>query len=261
MEWSIILLGAFTALFMALMSSSPKQLRKRAIVDPVIPVDTTYPDIPIYPRSIPTQQPQHVPATDGRIPPKTMLQTWQNSIVGLIKLAQKNLIYARTCLDRGDYKAVVEAAVTSTENMSRALLHCYGEKPELNSGQEEALWLLARRFTGNEKEGFENAIGEITQLNRNSVVHRYLSKHSVDFSFALFSTKSRTMPILASASKVVTHFYQIIDEHFATEIPELGNACPRCHALDVSVLSRSKTNVNYMCSQCGHRWIDRELSG
>lgn len=258
MDWSIFLLGASIALFVRLINSARRPPRKRAIVDPAVPVNPDDSGIQILPRPVPPPRPPYVPVSGVRIPQKTMLQTWRDSIVGLIKLAQKNLKYAETCLARGDYEASVEAAATSTENMSRALLHCYGEKPELDSGQEEALRLLALRFAGKEKEDFENTIVEIIRLYNYGAVQQWFSKHNIDSSFLV--TKSSAKQVLASASNISTHFYQIIKEHFASEIPELGKACPKCHTLNITMLTRSATDATYLCGQCGHRWIDLELS-
>lgn len=188
-----------------------------------------------------------------RVSSKDMLETWRKSIVGLVKLAQRNLTYARQHLESGDYTTAVEAAVTSVENISRALMHCYGEKPELNSGQEEALRLLSLRLKGNEKIEFEKAIEEVMRLYHNKIVQRYLSTRNIGFSF--LHTKARTALLLNTASRIFTLFAQIIDEHFATEIPELREACPKCHAIDISVWCFNEGTVSYTCNLCKHKWI------
>jgi HEPN domain-containing protein len=184
---------------------------------------------------------------------KTILETWRKSIVGLINLAQGNLKYARQCLETGDHKTAVEAALTSIENVARALLHSYGEKPEVGSGQEEALKLLGRRFRGTESADFEKAIQELTLLYCNRIVRKCLQKSNPCFS--LLPTKAGSSAIFESASRIVAAFTQIIETHFATEIPELGEACPKCHALDVEVLAFDVTTVSYTCKNCRHSWI------
>jgi len=272
MDWPMILLGIIIGLII-IASIGPRheqQLATSAMVadegigvpgrsypDPVlsferIPPERLSPES--YPQRSTPQEPSPSPnIANERVSPKELLETWRKSIVGLVRLAQGNLALARQRLEAGDYEAAVEGAVTSVENISRALMHCYGEKPELNLGQEEALRLLCRRFIGNEKIEFEKAIVDVVQLYHNKIVQRYRSKHNIGFCF--LHTETRTRLILGSASKIVALFAQIIDEHFATEIPELGEACPKCHALDVSVWSFNGGTANYTCNLCRHKWI------
>jgi hypothetical protein len=120
------------------------------------------------------------------------------------------------------------------------------------------LRLLARRFSGNEKEAFENIIEEVAKFYRFKAVNKYLSSGTLGSIFPLIRWTG--IRIYASASKIFDHLYQVIIEHFATEVPELLNACPSCHGLDISMAMRATSYVTYSCNLCGHNWTDREFS-
>jgi len=137
---------------------------------------------------------------------KDILENWRKSLLGLIRLAESNLQLAKSQAGVMNYKGAVEAAATSVENVSRALLHCYGEKPDLNSGQEEPLRLLARRLQGEERAQFEKAIDEAVQLHRNKIVEAYLSEKSIE---APLLNEVRTQRILETAGKIFAQFKRI----------------------------------------------------
>ena len=107
------------------------------------------------------------------------------------------------------------------ENIARALIHCYGGKPDPSSGQEEALKLLSRRLKGVEKIEFENAPHNVARINQNRIVLKSILRHNVQNQ--LFD-ETRTRQIVESASKIVRPFTRIIIEHFGEEIPELLSA-------------------------------------
>lgn len=154
---------------------------------------------------------------------KSLVQNWRKSIVGLTKLADENLTVAKEHLETSDYESAVQSAFTSVENIARALIHCFGGKPDPSSGQEEALRMLSRRFVGDEKIEFENAIDIVAKICHNRIVLGCLSTHNMRIS--LFD-RSQTKRILESASKIVGLFKQILTHYFSTEIPELNEACP-----------------------------------
>lgn len=270
MEWSAVLFGVIIPLFLIFLVKPKQQsypVRTRPTDGTATPPRFTYaPDrnplldpTRLPPGRVPAQQPLSSLVTDESVSTRVLIETWKRSIVSLIKLAQSNLTWADHCLETGDCKAAFEIALTSTENISRALLHCYGEKPVQSSGQEDALKLLARRFAGTMKTDLEGAAEEITRLHSNEVVKRYLSTRNLDLSLLL--TRAKTALILESASRVVTLFSQIIDENFATEIPELREArCPKCHAMDLSVFSFDETSVSYACRRCKHSWTEPRTS-
>jgi len=195
----------------------------------------------------------HRQAEDEPVNSWSLIENWRKSIVGLIKLAESNLHTAKFQASVINHKAVAEAAATSVENISRALLHCYGEKPDLNSGQEEPLRLLARRFQGQEKVRFEKAIDEVVQLCRNRIVQACLAKRNIQ---APLLTEARTKQIVETAVRIFTQFRQIIDEHFATEMPELREGCPNCHALNITLWAFSPQGSTHQCGVCGHKWIE-----
>lgn len=183
---------------------------------------------------------------------KNLVENWEKSVLGLIKLADSNLQRAKSQIAMMNYKGAAEAAATSVENVSRALLHCYGEKPDLNSGQEEPLRLVARRLQGEERAQFEKAIGEVVQLCRNKMVEAYFSENGVQ---GPFLSEAGTKQVLETAMKIVTHFKQLIDVHFGTEIPELSERCPKCGTLNIGVWAFGPQGATYQCNMCSHKWI------
>jgi hypothetical protein len=201
------------------------------------------------PRPIPPRRGQ---AGNDAVDVKKFLENWRRSIVGLVRLAESNLQAARTQAAIMNHKAAAELAATSVENVSRALLHCYGEKPDQSAGQEEPLRLLARKLQGEEKARFERAIGEVVQLYRNKIVQAYLSEKGIR---APLLSEDRTQEILETATRIVAQFRQIIDEHFATEIPELDERCPKCGALTVGIWTFGPAGSSYQCNICGNKWI------
>lgn len=184
---------------------------------------------------------------------KSLVENWRKSIVGLVKLAERNLTVAKECLDLKDYKRAVEAASTSVENISHALIHCFGEKPVPGSGQEEALRMLSRRFQQDDKIEFEEAIGNVACIDQNKRVLNYLSTHNINNQ--IFND-ARTRQIVESASKTVSLFKRFMTERFVTEIPELGEACPKCRSMNILVWGFNGEGVRYNCSVCGHKWTE-----
>lgn len=148
----------------------------------------------------------------------TLAEHWRKSIVGLVKLAEKNLESAKERMKTGDFKAAVQNASTSVENIARALIHCYGGKPDTTPCQEEALRMLSRRFSGDEKTVFEKAVNEIARIGYSETGLQSLSTQKLRFRF-LCETKAKQT--LESASKIVNLFKRIITDHFAEEIQEL----------------------------------------
>ena len=200
------------------------------------------------PRPIPSPQGQN---GNDVVNGKNLLENWRRSIVGLLRLADSNLQAAKSQAAILNHKAAVELAATSVENVSRALLHCYGEKPDQNACQEEPLKLLARRLQGEDKARVERAIGEAVQLYRNKIVHGYLSEKGIQVPLL---SEDKTQKTIETATRIVTQFRQIIGEHFATEIPELGEMCPKCGALAVGLWTFGPQGSSYHCNICGHKW-------
>jgi len=157
---------------------------------------------------------QHI----GKRNTKVLVEKWRKSIIGLVRLAEKNLELARERLELKYHKTAIQAASTSVENIARALIHCYGDKPDDSSGQEEALWMLSRRLEANEKRDFEKAIDTVARIGYNRSALTYLSKHNVQTQ--LFD-ETRARQILDSASKIVSLFKNMLIEHFGEEMPAL----------------------------------------
>jgi hypothetical protein len=173
---------------------------------------------------------------------KALIGRWRRSIVGLVRMADRNLQAARQLVAIKNYPAAFQAASASVENVSRALIHCYGDKPDLEPGQEEPLRLLSLRFRDAEKENFEKAIDEVARIR----------KHIADRQTAEATAQS----IVEWTSKVVDLFKQMIKERCMTEIPELRDACPRCVAIDVSTWYFNQNIAIQQCGICHYKWTE-----
>jgi len=149
---------------------------------------------------------------------RILIENWRKSIVGLVGLAQKNLDSANNHLEARNYNASVEAAFTSVENIARALIHCFGYKPDPSLGQEEPLRMLSGRFKGDERMEFEMAIDKIAVLIEKRTCSLSLSTHNVE---TTFFDEVKTKQILESASEITSLLNGIIASRFGVEIPEL----------------------------------------
>ena len=139
-------------------------------------------------------------------------------------MAQRNVAIAEKAHFeiRRHYRTAVEVAFTGVENISRALIHCYGGKPDPGPGQEEALRLLSQRLQGDEKTAFDKAIDKVANITKRKMAFpyrvQYVSTNNVQIRPL---DEEETKQILESASNVVELFKQIIINNFSTEIPEL----------------------------------------
>lgn len=191
-------------------------------------------------------------STRTRLPPsmfqghgmtsENIVQQWRKSIVGLIRLAEKNLESARQHMESAQYSTAILAACTSVENVSCALIHCYGGKPEPTRGQEEPLRILSRRLNDDERYIFESAIDSIALIDNESdllflpvydpqreALDR-ISFSSLSSPFASSYLKALRIHFLGRikakwtiqiVSETVKVFKKIITTHFAGEIQEL----------------------------------------
>jgi hypothetical protein len=177
---------------------------------------------------------------------RDLVQNWKNSIIGLVKLADQNLQLARRYMSEGVFRPAILTADTSLENMSRALIHCYGGKPETEAGQEEPLKLICGRFGRLEKEEFEKGIHTA----------REIGNYARNLPQTTEPSESQTRKVLESARYAVDLFKRILVEHFATEIPELNEACPKCHSLNIWIGSLNPNQANCECQNCHHKWAE-----
>jgi len=139
-------------------------------------------------------------------------------------MAEQNLASAEKIhfAVRRDYRTAIDLALTSVENISRALIHCYGEKPDAGSGQEDALRLLSRRFQGEEKIDFEKAIDAMSRIAHKKTSFPYRAKSKSVYNLQIRSLEEiEAKQILKSASNVVSLFKRMITHNFTTEIPRL----------------------------------------
>ncbi|MEM3731883.1 MAG: hypothetical protein QXE74_08990 [Candidatus Bathyarchaeia archaeon] len=183
---------------------------------------------------------------------KNIVENWRKSIVGLIKLAESNLKLAKSHLATQNYRGAVNAAITSVENISRALLHGFGEKPDPSLGQEEPLMMVARRLRGEERARFERMVKEAAKICRNKISEELPLEHDTS---TLLLAEGKARRIVTAATNVVNEFKRIIQEHFGTEIAELSEKCPKCQSLTISVWAFNQHGTNYQCEICGHKWI------
>ena len=81
----------------------------------------------------------------------SIVATWHRSVVGLVRLADKNLEQAQQHITSNNYKNSITAASIGVENIARALIHCFGGKPNVDTGQQEPLRMLVSRLDEEEK--------------------------------------------------------------------------------------------------------------
>lgn len=187
---------------------------------------------------------------------KIFIDFWQKSIVGLIRLANTNLMSARKWLSIANYNLAIRDAAIAVENIARALLYCFGEKPEPNPGQQEALKLLIRRLNDDEKSWFQITVDAIDRISQNRIVAKYISTSKV--ALQVFN-ESHTKEIIDCASAVITRFKNLIVKRFAHEIPELREEplqCPKCHSLRTYMLAFDETNAFSGCYECKNKWTE-----
>jgi hypothetical protein len=146
------------------------------------------------------------------------VENWRKSIAGLMGLARRNLLSATAFYMEGNFKGSILASSTGVENISRALIHCYGGKPDQSTGQEEALRLLFRRFDGDERVIFEKAIENVELISLAVAKLRIVSSSVV---MSQPSEQEGAKQVLEMANKTTYMFIKIIREKFADEIPEL----------------------------------------
>lgn len=150
--------------------------------------------------------------------PAVYVENWRNSIVGLIALARRNLLSATAFYIQGDYKGSILSSSTGVENISRALIHCYGGKPDPCTGQGEALRLLSRRFDGDERVMFEKTVENVECV---SMAVARLKVVSTSVVTGQPFEQEGAKQILEMANNTTYVFRKIIREKFADEIPEL----------------------------------------
>jgi hypothetical protein len=172
------------------------------------------------------------------------IEKWKKSIVGLVMLSDHHLRLAKTHHSIANFYLATQSAATAAENISRALIHCYGEKPEIDQGQIEPLQLLSPRLEETERKDLEEAIVEVTYVHVNSKNLR----EEAEFN------SGEVLKIVESASKAVNVLKGIIVRHFAAEIPELSIACPKCQSLDLSDFSEIDGYTKHKCMNCYHEW-------
>jgi hypothetical protein len=114
-------------------------------------------------------------------------------------------------------EAIVEAA-TSVENIARALLYCYGDKPNPDAGQEEPLQMLSARLKGSERITVEKIIENVSEISHNRNALKKLE--SRDLMVKRLDGES-TRQLVERASSVVSELQRFIGNRFRLEIPEL----------------------------------------
>jgi HEPN domain-containing protein len=149
---------------------------------------------------------------------KALHQAWRRSIAGLLSLAETHLGSAKRKVRLRFYEEAIDDAATSVENIARAVLYCYGDKPNLSSGQGEPLQILAARLNGPEKITLEKIIENVAVINHNRIALKRLETR--ELKAKLFDSPS-ARELIERASSVVNALQQIINDRFRLEIPEL----------------------------------------
>jgi uncharacterized protein (UPF0332 family) len=139
-------------------------------------------------------------------------------IAQLVKLAEENLRSAELRLKHDDHAESVRTAAIAVENVARALLHCYGEKPNPYSGQGEALRILATRFSELRRPEFGEIVDEVIRINVNREVLRNLPKNEVRKDIFDRTHASQT---IGAAKIVISAIKKRIVNEFKDEIPEM----------------------------------------
>jgi HEPN domain-containing protein len=147
-----------------------------------------------------------------------LVDNWQKSIIGLVELSKRNLESANVELKAKNYAGSVRTASASVENISRALIHCFGGKPDLCSSQTEALKLLVSRFSLEEKRDFEEVIDNVTVIFQFKETLKNTARKGI---FAHSLNREEARHILRLSSSVIRHFQRILVKEFGEEIPLL----------------------------------------
>lgn len=152
--------------------------------------------------------------------PRLLIEQWKQSIIGLTRLAHQNLNTAQALLKNKNYEGASKAASTSVENIARALIHCYGDKPNPTSGQEEPLKMMTNRLAEDERAEFTEAINSLAKLPRNHAVLKHLPVHN-GMNNPHYYNAQRAESTVQESQKIIRLFRQIMIRHFAIEIPEI----------------------------------------
>jgi hypothetical protein len=209
------------------------------ISDMTTPFYDATPSIPLRPATTAPRN-SHQPMTN-EFP---TIEKWKKSIVGLVVLSDHHLRLAKTHHSIANFYLATQSAATAVENISRALIHCCGERPEIDQGQTEPLQLLSPRLDETERRDLEEAITIVT------LVHLKTKNLREEAEF----NQEEMVRIVESASKAVNILKGIIVHHFAAEIPELNIACPKCQSLNLSNFSEIDGCTKHKCMNCYHEW-------
>lgn len=211
---------------------------------------------PNYPPRLPEQPlPQRRPSqpfvqrqTRGReSETPAMIQNWKKSIAGLVKLADKNLTTAKRSIEVKDCRGAVQYAITSLENISRALIHCYGGKPDNEQGQEETLRMLISRLDEKKRAEFETTVDDYGQLITR--INNYLQNQ--------LNIWREAKQIVDSAKEIQNVFKRMLIDQFTAEIAELmEDMCPKCISGSVSIWGFGPENASFECNDCHFKWSE-----
>lgn len=140
---------------------------------------------------------------------------WRSAVNNLVQSATIHMSEAKRWLQLNNTGAAVLAACMGVEKMARALLHCYGIRPEQNYGQAEALRLLQAIAKENQNERFQEKIGLVEKITaaKASMELRLRSQTATDF-----PDKTAAEQMFSEAANIIQFYKQIIQEKFATEL-------------------------------------------
>lgn len=145
-----------------------------------------------------------------------MATTWKRAVNNLLLDATIRIGDAQRLLQSGDVVEAVLFASLSVEKIARALLHCYGIKPNTSYGQAEGLRLLHAVVKESLDEDFQKSIETVEEITA--------AKTSLDLMRSNNATQTRFIDqttakhICHEATKTATLYKKIIDEKFAKEL-------------------------------------------
>jgi len=148
--------------------------------------------------------------------PPNMVTTWKRAVNNLLQDASIRVDDAQRLLQSGDITEAVLFASLSVEKISRALLHCYGIRPNTSYGQAEGLRLLLAIDKESLNEDFQKSIAAIEEITTAKTSLDLMRSNNTDQT--RFIDQPTAKHICHEATKIVTLYKKIIEKKFAQEL-------------------------------------------
>lgn len=193
---------------------------------------------------------QRLQGTSKPVYDKIAMLKWARSIITLIRQAEFEINDAQLQLKTEDYRSATSAVTAALEYMTKAVLYCFGEKPDAVVGELEPLKLVSLRLKEQERLKFDECIEQISRIY---MIEEELENQTNQETETLLNTKNAPC-LVDSAAKIVKAFRETLAEHFGAEIPELYETCPKCKSIYIEMWNIERTSVTYVCRLCRHIW-------